>query len=81
MFEIKDLLALADEFTRVAGVKEETLSYWIFTDSKKLRMMRAGADVMTRGFNAALIWFSQNWPEGAEWPAGVIRPMAREAAE
>ncbi|ASY56463.1 hypothetical protein SS05631_c15270 [Sinorhizobium sp. CCBAU 05631] len=64
------------------GVEEKTVSNRVFSDSKKLGAMRAGGDITVGRFNAAMRWFSVNWPEEAEWPAGVPRPVLQaEAAE
>lgn len=34
----------------------------------------AGASFTVRKYDEVMGWFSANWPEGAEWPAGVPRP-------
>ncbi|WP_157014873.1 hypothetical protein [Mesorhizobium xinjiangense] len=80
MIGIPDLLAVTGEYIRVTQIKEVTLSFRVFGDSKKLKMLREGADITLGKFNAALLWLSTNWPEGAEWPRDVPRPIA-EAAE
>lgn len=80
MNDVSHLLAIADEFMRVTETKEVTLSFWVFNDSKKLQSMRAGADITMGRFNHALTWFSARWPEGAEWPADVVRPEVERAA-
>lgn len=74
MFEIAHLLMLADEFERVTRLSDTTLSSRMFKDSKKLAALRSGSDITTVRFNDAVMWFSENWPEGAEWPSGMARP-------
>lgn len=74
MIEIAHLLALADEYMRVTGVADSTLSTKMFNDGKKLPSLRTTGDISTKRFNMALHWFSDNWPEGAAWPKGVARP-------
>lgn len=74
MLQIAHLLELADEYRRVAGVEDKTLSFRIFGDSKKLAALRSGADITTERFNSALVWFDANWPDKATWPEGVQRP-------
>lgn len=81
MLDIGTLLALADIYCVKTGTKPVTLSFWMFNDSKKLAALCGGADVTTGRFNAAMQWLSDNWPEGAEWPADVARPEKAEAAE
>lgn len=74
MMHIADLLALADEYLRVDPVEDKTLSSRVFADSKKLASLRSTGDITTTRFNAAVQWFSDNWPEGAVWPKGIARP-------
>jgi hypothetical protein len=44
-------------------------------------MLRAGGDITVSRYNAAVTWFADNWPEGAQWPDEVVRPdRAKEVA-
>lgn len=74
MLQIAHLLRLADEYQRVVPVEDKTLSFRVFGDSKKLAALRTDADITTQRFNAAVQWFSDNWPEGARWPREIARP-------
>lgn len=74
MITIAHLLALADEYQRVDPVEDKTLSFRVFGDSKKLSALRDEADITTGRFNAAIQWFSVNWPHGADWPIDVPKP-------
>ncbi|MHB2265010.1 hypothetical protein [Aliihoeflea sp. PC F10.4] len=80
MIETANLTTLADAYLDATGTKDVTLSFWVFNDSKKLAALRSGADITVGRFNAALIWFAENWPADALWPANVARPTL-EAAE
>lgn len=80
MFKITDLISIADEYRRATGAEDRTVSSRVFADSKKLGALRSGADITTSRFNDAVMWFSENWPEGANWPDGIDRPL-KEAAE
>lgn len=80
MIEIAHLLAVADAYMIATSVKEVTLSHRLFGDSKKLTALRTGADITLTRFNAALAWFSENWPDETAWPASVARPVAERAA-
>lgn len=46
----------------------------VFGDSKTFARIETGGDVTTANFERAMLWFSQNWPDGASWPDGVERP-------
>jgi hypothetical protein len=74
MPQIADLLALADEYQRIDPVEDKTLSSRVFADSKKLTALRTDSDITVGRFNSAVQWFSDNWPPGAVWPKGIVRP-------
>lgn len=78
MLNIHHLIAVADRYAELTGVEEKTVSSRVFSDSKKLTALKAGADITTARFNQAFAWFSANWPEGAEWPHEVARPLTLE---
>lgn len=84
MFDVIDtslLIRVADAYKAATALEDVTVSYRAFSDSKKLDALRCGADITVKRFNAALRWFSVNWPEQAVWPAEVPRPVVAEAAE
>ncbi|HEX5934219.1 MAG TPA: hypothetical protein VFY63_08635 [Pseudorhizobium sp.] len=82
MFDIADLLLISEAYGRASGVSEKTVSGRVFTDSKKLAALRAGADLTTGRFNDAIHWFSDNWPADAVWPdCGIARPEPRTICE
>ncbi len=80
MITATNITDLSLEYMRVTGEKEVTVSYWVFSDSKKLTAIRHGADLTVNRFNIALAWFDENWPPQAVWPKGVQRPRHGEAA-
>lgn len=59
------------------------LSTIMLSGGKRLAMIAQGGDIGTERFEAAMRWLSENWPEGAEWPASVPRPQSsvKEPAE
>ncbi len=83
MTHLDALFLLVDRYRASQNIAEATLSTRLFSDGKRLGAIRAGSDVGVRRLNAALTWFSDNWPEGAEWPASVPRPQpsVKEPAE
>ena len=80
MVHLTHLLALADAYKRATALEDVTVSHRLFGDSKKLSALRAGADITLGRFNAALVWFDANWPEGAKWPDDVTKPANTEHA-
>jgi hypothetical protein len=75
-----DLVRLADIYASAKELTETTVSSRVFADSKRLAAIRSGKGITLRRFNDALRWFSANWPDGAEWPAGVARPVVQSEA-
>jgi hypothetical protein len=74
MSAIDDIMLLARRYADAERVETKTVSWRVFGDSKKLDALEAGGDIQTKRSEAAIRWFSENWPEGADWPAEVIRP-------
>lgn len=83
MTHLDALFLLVESYRASQNIAEATLSTRLFSDGKRLGAIRAGSDVGVRRLDAAINWFSANWPEGAEWPAAVPRPepAIKEAAE
>ena len=80
MLNTDHLTTLADVYGRALTLEEKTVSSRVFQDSKKLGAIRAGSDITVGRYNAALEWFSANWPSDAVWPDGVPRPANAETA-
>ena len=80
MINIQHLLDVSDAYKRALGIEDKTVSNRVFADSKKLTALRSGSDLTTNRFNDALIWFSANWPDNADWPVAVSRPYVEKAA-
>lgn len=80
---LSDLKIVAEAYAAAAGVELSTVSYRVFSDTKRLRRVFDGqADLKSGSIWAAMIWFSKNWPEGSVWPLGISRPNPFvEAAE
>lgn len=81
-----NLIAICESYRALCGIERETtLSYRIFGDTKKLRLLRVGeSDLTLTRFYAALDYLLDNWPESAplhsdlarfkEWRIGPNRP-------
>jgi hypothetical protein len=78
MINLAELLTLSELYSAATGAEEKTVSSRVFSDSKKLTALREGADITTGRFNAAIRWFDANWPDGAEWPSHILRPIIGE---
>jgi hypothetical protein len=75
MNAIEQLLAVSSAYRDARGLSVSRTSFLVFGDGKVLKELGAGErDITTRRLEGALRWFSENWPDGAEWPAEVSRP-------
>lgn len=77
---ITRLLSLIDAFCVARGISEARASTLIFNGGARVAQIRGGADIGVRRTEAAMLWISENWPEGADWPSDIPRPV-REAEE
>ncbi len=77
---VNNLLVLADQFAAATKRSRARVSTLVFNDGKRLSRLSEGFDIGTRTFEAAVVWFSDHWPEGLDWPEGIPRP-ARDETE
>jgi hypothetical protein len=83
MFDPKGhLIAVIDAYAAATGERDTTISYRVFTDSKKVAALRGSASITTARYIVSMQWLSDHWPDGAVWPLSVDRPelTASEAA-
>ncbi|OYZ97683.1 MAG: hypothetical protein B7X99_13610 [Rhizobiales bacterium 17-65-6] len=70
------LLRLTDAFVVVSGLQVSTLSQRAAGDWRFLSKLRGGGRFTVRKYDEVVLWFSENWPEGADWPSDVPRPAS-----
>ena len=75
---IADLLTVVSAFATARNLSEGRVSTLAFGDGTRLKHLRSGGDMGARRIERAMAWFSSNWPEGANWPADVPRPLAED---
>lgn len=74
MNAIDTLLIVSDAYATARSLSESRVSTLAFGEGTRLKHLREGGDMGARRVQRGLQWFSENWPEGAEWPATVTRP-------
>ena len=75
MSTLEGLALVTQLFSDATGVAISTLSSRIFNDGKRLAKVVDGTtDVGLKKYDEALQYFSDNWPDGTEWPLDVARP-------
>lgn len=81
----EQILILTDRYGATLGIGRKRVSTIVLNRGSKLDDVAAGGDLTTGVFERAVQWLSDNWPDGAEWPAAVRRPAPAvkhpEAAE
>lgn len=79
----KNLNALVEAYCGASGLSKSTVGRLCAADGRFFSRLHEGKTYTLRKYDEVLVWFSNHWPEGAEWPHDVERPAAqpREAAE
>ena len=73
------LQTLATAYMASTGSSLGSVSTRMFSDSKRLdRAFTGKAQLTLRSFEAAMIWFSANWPADTTWPAEIARPQPED---
>jgi hypothetical protein len=76
----EQLIDVVDAFAAKRELSDSRISTMVFGDGKIIGRLRGTGDLTTRRYEMALVWFSENWPEGAVWPDGVGQPASEDAA-
>lgn len=75
MNAIDDLLTVAGTFAEARSLSEWRVSTLIFGEGTRIKHLREGGDMGARRVARGMQWLSANWPDGAEWPLSVPRPV------
>lgn len=75
-----DLLRLSDLYSNWRWVRLTTLGRMINGSSSFFKRLNQGR-VTIRSAEAALCWFSANWPADLDWPEEIDRPEPRRTQE
>lgn len=67
------LIAVADAYCSARRLSRSRVSTIVFNAGLALDRIASGKDLTTGNWERAMAWFHDNWPEGAEWPAGAPR--------
>ena len=77
-----ELIRVADAFAQSRCLSRSRVSTVVFGSGMVLERIASGsADVKTGTFERAMKYFSDNWPDGTDWPEGIARPVAKSPAE
>lgn len=70
----ENLLTVADTYCSLTGLSQARVSTLALSGGRRLASIEAGGDIGTEGYERVMQWFSDRWPDTAEWPEGVPRP-------
>lgn len=68
------LITVADLYCNARNLSRSRVSTIVFNAGLALDRIASGRDLNTGNWERAMRWFSENWPDGAEWPASIDRP-------
>ncbi len=75
------LLNLIDAFAAAKGVSGSRVTTLAMNSGAVYRALREGKDITVGRLESAVRWFSDNWPDGTDWPEGSARPAANAPNE
>jgi hypothetical protein len=77
----EQLITVSDIFAQARGIGRQRLSTIVLNRGSTLdRIADGDSDVTTGTFEKAMLYLSENWPDGIEWPGSVPRPLRAEEA-
>lgn len=68
------LIEAAKAFEAASGVSLATIGRRALNDNTLLARLASGQGFTVKTYDRLLGWLSENWPDNAVWPEGVIRP-------
>lgn len=71
----QQILTVAEAFRTATGRSETFVSRSALGRASALKSLRQGRDMHSGNIEDGLQWLSDHWPEGAEWPRDVMRPV------
>jgi hypothetical protein len=74
------IVTLADLYCGATGRSRARVSTLVLKRGARIDEIANGADLTTGSYERAIEWFAEHWPEGADWPDCVARPMRRAVA-
>lgn len=68
------LVRVADQYAAAKGLSRSRVSTIVFSGGSVIERLANGGDITTGNFERGMMYFSDNWPPGVDWPAGIARP-------
>lgn len=80
MDTVPDIIRLMDAYCGATGRSRARVSTLIWDHGARAARIAAGAGYTVRTRDRGVRWFSDHWPEGAEWPDDIPRPAPSPGA-
>jgi hypothetical protein len=77
----QEIVEVADRYAEALGIGRKRVSFIVLNRGSRLDQIADGGDLNTGTFESAMQWFSDNWPDGLDWPEGILRPVAQDRME
>lgn len=74
-----ELICLAEAMSAATGRSEARIANLARRDGRFFVRLREGSTCSVDTLHTLRQWFSDNWPEGSPWPAGIQRPVPATA--
>lgn len=74
---IANLRACGEAYAKAQRIGLVTVGHRAAGDGRFFERLETGKTLTLRKYDEAMQWFSDHWPAGADWPAGVPRPEPR----
>jgi hypothetical protein len=72
---VNHLFDLVERFCASRRMEEATVGRLCAADGRFFLRLRIGKTFTVKKFDEVVRWFSANWPENADWPEGLERPL------
>lgn len=69
------LRKIGDIYASASDLKSSTVWARAVGDARFIERIESGKGFTVKTYDAAMEWFSDNWPDGAEWPTDVSRSV------
>lgn len=69
-----NLIAVGAQFVSLTGLAQSTVGMRAARDARFFDRLNDGKGFTVKTYDSVLAWFSDHWPEGAQWPSEVPRP-------
>lgn len=74
------LQTICASYVAATKLKASTVAMRAARDARFFDRLESGGGFTAKTYDTVMLWFSDHWPDGAEWPVDVPRP-ARAASQ